>query len=69
MVTRAVLVAFDGVTYTATIRPAGSPGRAVAGVTVARNIAAVEMVVGRNVAVASFTPGDPTDASVIAVWT
>lgn len=68
MVTRAVLVAFDGATYTATIRPAGSPGRAVAGVAVARNIAAVEMVVGRNAAVASFTSGDPTDAIILAVW-
>jgi len=69
MLTRATLVAFDGASYTATIRPAASPARAVAGVAVARDIAAIEMVPGRNVAIASFTPNDPTDAVLVAVWT
>ena len=65
---RAVLVSFDAGTYTATIRPPGSAGRAVAGAPVARNIAAGELLAGRNVAVIAFTAGDPTDAVVVAVW-
>ncbi len=69
MLTRAVLVAFDAGTYTATVRPQGSPARAVASVPVARNIAAGELTPGRNVAVLWFTPADPTDAVVVAVYT
>lgn len=68
MLQRATLVAFDAGTYTATIRPPGSPGRAVAGVAVSRGIPSAEMLAGRSVAIASFTPGDYTDAAVVAVW-
>lgn len=35
----------------------------------ARDIAAVEMVVGRKLAVALFDPSNPDDAAVLAVWT
>lgn len=68
MLTRGVLVAFDGGTYTATVRPAASPGRAVAGIVVSRGLPAAEMVVGRTVALAGFTAGDPSDLVVVAVW-
>jgi hypothetical protein len=68
MLTRATLVSFDAGTYTATIRPPGSAARAVGGVPVSRSITSGELLAGRLVAVSWFTPGDPTDAVVFAVW-
>ena len=68
MITRAVLVSFDGTAYTAAVRPSGSPARTLAGIPVSRGIPSAEMTAGRTVALAWFTPGDPGDAVVVAVW-
>jgi len=64
-----ILKAWDGVNWRADVQIVGSLQLWLAGVPVARNIAAVEMVTGRNVAVAIFDETNPADAAVIAVWT
>lgn len=66
---RGVLKAFDGGTYQAKVQIAGSPAVYLASIPVARNIAAVEMQTGRNVAVQFFDDPNPLDAVVIAVYT
>ena len=66
---RGVLRAFDGATYTATVAMAGSLNTWLAGVPVSRNIAAADLVTGRNVALAFFDPANPNDAVIFAVWT
>lgn len=63
-----VLRAFDGVNWVATVQLTGSLSAWVRGVPVSRGIPAVEMVVGRRVAVAVFDAGNPGDAAVVAVW-
>lgn len=60
---------FDAATYTATVQLEGSLTVWLAGLVVARNIAASEMVVGRRCAVAFFSESDPQDGVVIAVYT
>lgn len=65
----AVLRAFDGATYTATLQLTGSLQRYLTGVPVARNIASGEMTAGRKVAVSLFDASNPADAVVFAVWT
>lgn len=67
MIERGVLLAFDGVTYTATVRYAGSISTVVVGVPVSRGIASGELVAGRRVAVALFDVGQPVDALVVGV--
>lgn len=62
------LKAFDNVTWQATLQMTGSLQLWLRGVPVSRAIAAVEMVVGRKVAVALFDPTNQTDAIVVAVW-
>lgn len=65
----AILRAFDGGSYTATLQITGSLQQYVAGVPVARNIAPAELTAGRKVAVSMFDPSNPADAVVFAVWT
>jgi hypothetical protein len=65
---RGILRAFDSTSYKATVELAGSIATYLSGLSVARNIAAVEMLNGRNVAVLFFEASNPNDAVVIAVW-
>ena len=64
-----ILRAWDSVNYLATVQMSGSQAQYVAAVPVARDIASVEMVLGRKVALAFFDPSNPADAVVLAVWT
>lgn len=64
-----VLKVWDGVNWKADVQLTGSLQLWLKAVPVARDIAAVEMVVGRKVAVALFDPSNPDDAAVLAVWT
>lgn len=65
---KAVLKGFNSGDYTATVQLAGSYKAYLEGVTVARNIAAGDMVSGRNVAVLLFDEHNPKQAVVIAVY-
>jgi hypothetical protein len=64
-----ILKVWDNVNWLADVQVVGSLHVWLKAVPVARNIASVEMVVGRKVAVAIFDETNPTDAAVIAVWT
>ena len=66
---RGVLRAFDSGTYKASVEIAGSIAVWLTGVPVARNIAAADLVTGRNVVVLFFDPANPNDAVLAAVWT
>ncbi|MDP3062961.1 MAG: hypothetical protein Q8O40_07100 [Chloroflexota bacterium] len=66
---KGVVKAFDAGTYKATVQVAGSLSVWLAGVAVARNIAAGEMVAGRSCAVLFFDAANPQDAVVLAVYT
>jgi hypothetical protein len=66
---RGTLRSFDAGTYRAAIEVAGSLATYLTGVPVARNIAAADMVTGRNVALLLFDPSNPNDMVVAAVWT
>ena len=66
---RAVLRDFDSGSYTATVEIAGSIAVWLAGVPVARNIGAAELIAGRSVALLLFDPSNPNDAVLTAVWT
>ncbi len=66
---RGTLRGFDAATYTATVEVAGSIAVWLTGVAVARNIAAAELVNGRNVALLLFDPSNQNDAVLAAVWT
>ena len=65
---RGVLRGFDGATYTATVALAASLNTWLTTVPVSRNIAAGDLVSGRNVALAFFDPANPSDAVIFAVW-
>ena len=64
-----MLKSFDSGTYKATIQVAGSYKAYLEGVTVARNLPAAEMAVGRKVAVIFFDENNPREAVVVAVYT
>jgi hypothetical protein len=66
---RGTLHGFDSGTYTATVELTGSIAVWLSGVPVARNIAGVELVTGRNCAVLQFDASNPKDAVLAAVWT
>jgi hypothetical protein len=67
---KGTVVTFDAGTYLATVRPAGNlaGGVAIAGVPVARDIAAAEMAAGRTVVVVEWSDGNPADSCVAAVY-
>lgn len=65
---KAVLKSFNSGDYTATIQLAGSYKSYLEGVAVARNLPAVEMALGRKVAVIFFDEHNPREAVVIAVY-
>ena len=66
---KAVLRSFNSGDYTATIQMAGSQKVYLEGVSVARNIPAVEMALGRKVAVVFFNEHNAREAVVVAVYT
>ena len=66
---KAILKSFDSGNYTANIQLAGSYKVYLKGITVARNLPAVEMALGRKVAVIFFDEHNPKEAVVIAVYT
>jgi hypothetical protein len=66
---KAELRSFNSGNYTAVVRIAGGYKVYLEDISVARNISAVEMVTGRNVAVLFFDENSPRDAVVTAVYT
>ena len=65
---KAILKGFNSTSYTATIQLTASRKVYLEGVAVARNLPAVEMVVGRRVAVTFFDEHNAKEAVVIAVY-
>lgn len=63
-----VVKGFDAGTYRATVQIAGSDAAWLHGTSVARNVPASEVVVGRRCAVLFLNDTNPEDAVVIAVW-
>lgn len=68
MIIVGILKTWDSVTYKAGVQLAGSITTYFDNLSVARNIASVDMVIGRYVVVA-IPEGNPKDAVVIAVYT
>jgi hypothetical protein len=66
---KAELKSFNATNYTATVRLSEGYKVFLEDVTVARNLASVEMTTGRNVAVIFFDENSPKEAVVIAVYT
>ena len=66
---KAILRSFNSGNYTATIQVVGSYKAYLEGVTVARNLPAAEMALGRKVAVIFFDEHNPKEAVVVAVYT
>ncbi len=66
---KAILRSFNSGDYTATIQIVGSYKAYLEGVTVARNLPAAEMALGRKVAVIFFDEHNPKEAVVVAVYT
>jgi hypothetical protein len=66
---KAELRSFNSGNYTATIRIAGGYKVYLEDLSVARNLAAAEMVTGRSVAVIFFDDNSPKDAVIVAVYT
>ena len=66
---KAVLKSFNPGDYTAIIQVSGSYKAYLEGVAVARNIPAVEMAVGRKVAIVFFDEHNTKEAVVVAVYT
>ena len=66
---KAVLKSFNSGDYTATIQLAGSYKVYLEGIAVARNLPAVEMALGRKIAVAFFDEHNVKEAVVVAVYT
>ena len=67
MLERATLVSFDRVSYTASVRFAGSLSSVVASVPVSRGIPAARLTARRRLAGAVFDAGNPVDAMVLGV--
>jgi hypothetical protein len=65
---KAVLKSFNSGNYTATIQLAGSRKVYLEGVSVAHNLPAAEMALGRRVAVIFFDEHNARDAVVVAVY-
>ena len=65
---KTVVMAYDGLTHTATVRPQGSARAYLSGVVVAADIAPEAVVPGRRAVVVQFDRYHPGDAVVIAVY-
>ena len=68
-VRKAILKSFDSGNYTATIQLSGSYKAYLEDVAVSRDISALQMVVGRKLAVIFFDEHNAKEAVVIAVYT
>ena len=66
---KGILKSFNSGDYTATVQLASSYKVYLEGVTVARNIPAADMVVGRKLAVILFDEHNAKEAVVVAVYT
>jgi len=66
---KGVLKSFNSGDYTATVQLAGSYKAYLEGIAVARNLPAVEMALGRKVAVIFFDENNVKDAVIVAVYT
>ena len=66
---KAVLKSFNSGNYTASVQLAGSYKTYLEGIAVARNLPAVEMALGRKVAVIFFDEHNSREAVVVAVYT
>ena len=66
---KGVLKSFNSGDYTATVQMAGSHKVYLEGIAVARNLPAVEMALGRKVAVVFFDEHNAKETVVIAVYT
>jgi len=66
---KGLLKSFNSGDYTATIQLAGSTKVYLESISVARNIPAVEMALGRKVAVMFFDEHNAKEAVVVAVYT
>ena len=66
---KGVLRSFNSGNYTATVQLAGSYKVYLEDITVARNLSAVEMALGRKVAVIFFDDHNPKEAVIISVYT
>ena len=66
---KAILKSFNSGDYTATVQLAGSHKVYLEGIAVARNIPAVEMALGRKVAVVFFDEHNAKEAVITAVYT
>ena len=66
---KGLLKSFNSGDYTATIQLAGSRKVYLEGIAVARNIPAVEMALGRKVAVIFFDEHNAQEAVIVAVYT
>ena len=65
---KAVLKSFNATDYEATVQLTGSYKAYLEDITVARNLPAAEMALGRKVAVVFFNEHNPKEAVVIAVY-
>ncbi len=65
---KAVLKSFNSGNYTATVQLDGSQKAYLEGISVARNLPAAEMTLGRRVAVIFFDEHNARDAVVIGVY-
>jgi hypothetical protein len=65
---KAVLKSFNATDYEATVQLTGSYKAYLEDITVARNMPAAEMALGRKVAVVFFDEHNPKEAVVIAVY-
>jgi len=65
---KAVLKSFNATDYEATVQLTGSYKAYLEDITVARNLPAAEMALGRKVAVVFFDEHKPKEAVVIAVY-
>ncbi len=65
---RGRIIAFDAPSHTLTAQIAGSLATTVDGVPVSRSIGAVDLVVGRRVAIAQFDTASHRDAMVVGVY-
>lgn len=68
VVRKAILKSFNSGDYTATIQVAGSYRTYLEGIAVARNLPALEMALGRKLAVIFFDEHNPKEAVVVAVY-
>lgn len=65
---KGIIKAYNAGPDTADVQLEGSLAVYLAGVTVAANIAAADVVVGRSCAVEMFDAGNPTDMVIFAIW-